>query len=496
MIEALYIAVDLGASSGRVVLAGVAPGEWRLEEVRRFRYPATVSDGHLRWDLPHIFNEIKAGLGQAGQRARELGRRIQSIGIDSWGVDYGLIDGAGQLIENPICYRDERTQGVMDRVFERISRAELFARTGVQFQAFNTLFQVYTHVHDEGIPAAAEHLLLIPDLVNFFLTGRAVTEYTNATTTQMVRADGRSWDVETQATLGLPAHLLAEIVFAGTTLGPLTDPLAEELDLRGVKVVVPATHDTGSAVVGAPLEPGWAYISSGTWSLIGVELDQPLINDEVARQNFTNEGGAFDTVRFLKNVTGMWLLASCQREWGERGIDLDHERLLREVVTRKEPAALIFPDDPRFFNPSSMLEAIAGQLRETAQTMPDDPVMVTKAILDSLALRYAAVLKVIESLTGKRVEGLQIVGGGSLNDHLNQMTANAANLPVAAGPAEAAVTGNVLVQAIAAGRFASLGEARHHIAQNIPLKRFAPATSPALRDAQGRYAEIEARFVN
>lgn len=496
MLEALYIAVDLGASSGRVVLAGAAPGEMMKEEVRRFRYPATEADGHLRWDFPHLFNEIKAGLLQAGVRARALGRRIQSIGIDSWGVDYGLIDASGMLVENPVCYRDERTQGVMDRVFERIPRAELFARTGIQFQPFNTLFQLYTQAHDEGIPAAAERLLLIPDLVNFFLTGRMVTEYTNATTTQMVRAESRTWDAETLAALELPAGLLTEIVFAGTTLGPLTDPIADELDLRGVTVVAPATHDTGSAVVGAPLEPGWAYISSGTWSLIGVELDRPLINDQVARHNFTNEGGAFDTVRFLKNVTGMWILASCQREWNERGIELDHEQLLREVATCEEPVALIFPDDPRFFNPASMLDAIADQLCETAQTASGDPVTITKAILDSLGFRYASVLKAIESLTGESIKGLQIVGGGSLNDHLNQMTANAANLPVAAGPAEAAVTGNILVQAIAANRFASLAEARRHVAQNIPLKRFTPAMSPGLLAAQRRYAEIEARFVN
>jgi rhamnulokinase len=496
MDASLYIAVDLGAGSGRVFLAGLAPGEFLLEEVRRFHYPASESAGHLRWNLPEIFSEIKTGLRQAGERARELGRRVQSIGVDSWGVDYGLIDGAGVLLENPVCYRDERTADVMEQVFNRVSREEIFARTGIQFLDFNTLFQLYAHAR-AGFPEAATRLLLIPDLINFFLTGRAVTEYTNATTTQMVNARTGTWDRELIELLDLPSHLLTEIVPAGTTLGQLKPALADELGLEGACVVVPATHDTGSAVAGAPLEDGWAYISSGTWSLVGVELDSVLINPLVAQHNFTNEGGAFGTIRFLKNVMGLWIFESCRREWKERGLDVRYETLLTEATALEDSPALIFADDKRFFNPQSMLQAMAEHLAEGGQkSVPPNPPVMAKVILDSLALRYASVLRTIESLTGRKISGVQIGGGGSRNDYLNQATANATGLTVLAGPVEATVMGNVLVQSVAGGRFASLASARRYVAQNVRLKKFSPARLPAWEEAARNYAAIEARYVD
>ncbi|HEX8142422.1 MAG TPA: rhamnulokinase family protein [Pyrinomonadaceae bacterium] len=496
MEDSLYIAVDLGAGSGRVFLAGAATGELLLEEVRRFRYPASESRGHLRWRLPKIFDEIKAGVRQAVERARELGRPIQSIGVDSWGVDYGLIDAAGVLIENPVCYRDERTKDAMEQVFRRVPREEIFERTGIQFLVFNTLFQLYAHVQ-EGFPKAAERLLLIPDLINFFLTGRAVTEYTNATTTQMVNAGTGTWDRELIERLGLPLNLLTEIVPAGTSLGPLKPALADQLGLdASVSVVLPATHDTGSAVAGAPLEEGWAYISSGTWSLVGVERRDVLINSAIAHHNFTNEGGAFGTIRFLKNVMGLWVFESCRREWRKQGLDVDYENLLPQAGALSESPALIFPDDKRFFNPPSMLEAMKEQIAESGQAVSDEPPSMAKAILDSLALRYASVLRTIESLTGGKKGGVQIGGGGSQNDYLNQATANATGLTVLAGPVEATVIGNVLVQAVSSGRFASLAEARRHVGQNVKLKKFIPARTPAWEEAARRYESLEARFVN
>src|SRR5262245_7970056 len=284
MNDSLYIAVDLGAGSGRVFLVGVAPGELLIEEAYRFHYPPARRQGHLRWDLHGVFADIKAGLFVAGERARRFKRAGVSVGGERWGVGYGLIDADGNLVEDPICYRDERTAGVMEQVFELTPRAEIFARTGIQFLAFNTLFQLFAHARS-GIPSSAAKMLLIPDLINFLLTGRAVTEYTNATTTQMIDAETGAWDYPLIERLGLPAQLMAEIVPAGSDLGPLKPELAEELNLKGASVVAPATHDTGSAVAGAPLEDGWAYISSGTWSLLGVELNQTLINPEVARHN-------------------------------------------------------------------------------------------------------------------------------------------------------------------------------------------------------------------
>jgi rhamnulokinase len=335
---------------------------------------------------------------------------------------------------------------------------------------------------------------LIPDLINFLLTGRTVTEYTNATTTQMIDAESGAWDRPLIESLGLPARLLAEIVPAGADLGPLRPELAEEFNLKGARVVAPATHDTGSAVAGAPLEDGWAYISSGTWSLVGVELNRALINHEVARHNFTNEGGAFGTIRFLKNVMGLWILESCRREWRERGLEVDYDVLLARASARRGPTALIYPDDERLFNPPIMIEAIARQLAETGQAVEDDPAALTATILDSLALRYASIIRAIETLTGKPVNGAQIVGGGSQNQYLNQAAANASQKVVLAGPAEATAIGNALVQAVAAGRFATLAEARRHVAANISPRRFEARSSAEWEEKARRYAEIEAQL--
>lgn len=494
MRESLYIAVDLGAGSGRVFLAGFAPDELLLEETRRFHYPPMRSEGHIRWDFKKIFDEIKIGLREAGQRARELRRSVRSIGIDSWAVDYGLIDSEGHLIENPVCYRDERTQSAMEKVFASVARREIFERTGIQFQAFNTLFQLFAH-QKAGVPAAARRLLLIPDLINFFLTGRAVAEYTNATTTQMVSAKTGTWDVELLNVLGLPTELFSEIVPAGAELGMLNPAVANELGLSEARVVATATHDTASAVAGAPIEEGWAYISSGTWSLVGVERQSALINAEVARHNFTNEGGAFGTIRFLKNVMGLWILESCRKEWKERGLGVDYENLIGQAED-DEPRGLIFPDDPRFFNPPSMIDAIAEQMAESGQQVVTDPSKMAKVILNSLALRYASVIRAIESLTGKKINGTQIVGGGSRNEYLNQMTATATGLPVLAGPAEATVVGNALVQAIAEGRFDRLESARRHVASNAQVKKFVPRPSLVWEEAALRYAAIEARYLS
>jgi rhamnulokinase len=496
MDDSLYIAVDLGAGSGRVFLCGVAEGELLLEEVRRFKYPPREEAGRLRWPFADILGEIKAGLREAGARARRLGRQVRSVGVDSWAVDYGLVDAGGSLIENPVCYRDARTRGVMDEVFEVVPRGELFARTGVQFLELNTLYQLRAHAR-EGFPRGAARLLLIPDLINFMLTGRAACEYTNATTTQLVGARTGEWDEELIGRLGLPGHLLPEIVPAGTDIGPLAPEIDEELGLEGVRVVAPATHDTGSAVAGAPLGEGWAYISSGTWSLVGVERDGPLVSPEVARHNFTNEGGAFGTVRFLKNVMGLWVFESCRAEWAARGVGVGYDELLGRVGDIKGHQGFIFPDDPRLFNPPSMLEAVAAQLKETGQRVPfEDPAALTKVILDSLAFRYASVLGTIEELTGSNVKGVQIIGGGSRNDYLNQATADATGKPVLAGPVEATVTGNVLVQAVSAGRFASLAEGRRHVAENVSPRRFEPRSGARVETAVRRYVEVESHYLN
>lgn len=491
MVSPLYIAVDLGAGSGRVFIAGVDPDELLLEEIHRFQYPPVEKNGHLRWDFVRILTEINTGLRKAGQRSREVDRPIRSIGVDTWAVDYGLVDAGGDLIADPICYRDDRTLGVMERGFSIVPREKIFEKTGIQFQNFNTIYQLCTE--SENLKNASS-LYLLPDLINYFLTGRSVCEYTNATTTQLVNAVTRNWDVELQKDLGLPTTLFRCIVEAGEDLGELKPEIQAETGVGNIRVIAPATHDTASAVAGAPIGRGEAYISSGTWSLIGVELNNAVINADVSRQNFTNEGGAYGTVRFLKNVMGLWIFESCRREWSGNGIAADYDQLLSGVEAVKGFKAFIFPDDKRFLNPPNMLEALASQISDSGQTFDSDPVSVSKIIFDSLAFRYASVLRSVESLTRDKLERIQILGGGGKNSYLSQMTANASGLPVRAGLTEATVLGNVLVQAITAGRFNSLAEARQHVADNIVLREFTPHRSAELTDAARRYAEIEARF--
>ncbi|MEP6789608.1 MAG: FGGY-family carbohydrate kinase, partial [Acidobacteriota bacterium] len=336
----------------------------------------------------------------------------------------------------------------------------------------------------------------LPDLINFFLTGKAAAEYTNATTTQMVNAATGTWDADLLERLKLPARILPSIIPPGTDLGKLRRESAVDLELPDVRVIASATHDTASAVAGAPLEENSAYISSGTWSLIGIENSEPLINDEVARQNFTNEGGAYGTFRFLKNVMGLWIFESCRKEWKASGADVGYEELLSDVLGATGFKTFIFPDDPRFLNPPSMTEAIVTQLRETRQEFEMSPAAISKVIFDSLAFRYASVLRSIESLAGIKLENVHILGGGGRNGYLNQMTANASGLKIRAGLTEATVVGNVLVQAITARRFSSLAEARQHVSDNFEFENFVPQRSPELDEAAVRYAEIETRFVN
>ncbi|MCD9185324.1 MAG: rhamnulokinase [Pyrinomonadaceae bacterium] len=491
MVNELFIAVDLGAGSGRVFLCDFGE-KFLLEEIHRFQYPPIEENGHLRWDFAKIFSEIKFGLQYAGKRAKELGKKIYSIGVDSWAVDYGLVDKSGTLLANPICYRDSRTNSAMQKVFEIIPKAEIFQKTGIQFLPFNTIFQFFSE--DETLQKA-DKLLLLPDLVNYFLTEKQVAEYTNATTTQFLNAESKTWDFELLERLHLPTEILPEIVETGTDLGFLKTGIARELKLENVRVVAPATHDTGSAIIGAPLEKNRAYISSGTWSLVGIEIDKPLINKQVARFNFTNEGGAFNTIRFLKNVMGLWIFESCRKEWEKNGVKTDYENLLAEVGKIEEFCGFIFPDDTRFLNPVSMLKEIENQLKETGQEIQKNPVFISKIILDSLAFRYASVLEIIGELSGKNIEGVLIVGGGGKNNYLNQMTANACATAVKAGLTEATVTGNALVQAISAGRFSDLDEARKYVSENVELRSFVPIFDDKITDAKRRYSEIEKKFI-
>jgi rhamnulokinase len=484
-----FLAVDLGAGSGRALLARFdGPGP-PLAEVHRFHYRPERRDGHLRWDLAHIVHEIREALREAGRLASGSGERLASVGVCSWGVDYGLLDAAGRLIGDPICYRDTRTEGAIASVTRRVPRDEIFERTGIQFLPFNTLYQLDAHVR-EGLPSAAARLLLIPDLCHHALAGSACSEYTNASTTQMLSLATRDWDRELLERLGLPAALLPPIVLPATDVGPLEPSLAAFPGLGSTRVVVPATHDTASAVVGTPLEPGWAYISSGTWSLVGVERAGALTGPAPARANFTNEGGAFGTVRLLKNVMGLWILDECRKEWAAAGADLSAAELAGGAAALDAPIVLVDPDDARLLAPDSMLAALRAALADSGHRVPDQPAALAKVILDSLASRYAQVVDTIEELTGDPVLGIHIVGGGSQNDYLNQATADASNRPVRVGPVEATALGNAIVQAIAAGRFRDLVDARRHVAGALSCRTFQPRESSPWRHVRHRPAVV------
>jgi rhamnulokinase len=484
----LHLAVDLGAGSGRVMLGGLGEDGLRLQEIHRFTYPPAERHGHLRWDVDHIWASIKVGLQAAPAAAKELGAEIASVGVDSWGVDYGLVDAAGALVEEPVCYRDPKRTALMAEVLERVPRDRMFAHTGIQFLPFNTVYQLYAHAK-EGIPSDAATLLMMPDLFHARLADTAKGEYTNATTTQLLDPHTGQWDDDLFRSLGLPRELMPELAQPGDSLGVLRPALQAELGLPPLSVIAPATHDTGSAVAGTPLRAGWAYISSGTWSLVGVERPEALINPEVARASFTNEGGAFGTIRFLKNVMGLWILESCRREWTEKGLVSDYSALLQAAAAFDRPQGVVFPDAPRFFNPPSMRAAVRDALVESGQPAPEDPARLTRVILDSLALRYASVLASIERLTGASIPGVHVVGGGSLNEYLNQATADATGKPVLAGPVEATAVGNVLVQAIASGAAASLDEARNGLARRMDLREFGP------RPAMGVSAPLGERYL-
>jgi rhamnulokinase len=484
--SSLHLALDLGAGSGRAFLGEVGPDRLALQEVHRFHYEPRPDAGRLRWDLRALGDGLRHGLPLAVTAARARGGRLASVGVDSWGVDYVLLDAEGRLLEDAVCYRDSRTAGLMEEAEALAPREEVYRRTGIQFLPFNTLYQLLAH-RRAGIPPQAHRLLLMPDFCHHLLCGSQASERTNASTTQMLNAETGAWDQALLARFDLPVALLPEVVPAGTRLGGLRADLAPAAG--EVSVVAPATHDTGSAVAGTPLQPGWGYISSGTWSLVGVERATPLLTDAAREANVTNEAGAYGTFRLLKNVMGLWLLERCRKEW--RAADLD--ALLGAVADVPGFVGFVFPDHPRFFNPPHMTRELRGALAESGQVPHEDPVLLAKVILDSLALRYADVVRALERLTGEGVAGLHVVGGGSRNDYLNQATAEATGRPVRAGPVEATVCGNLLVQAVAHGTLASLAEGRAVLARAHPISTFEPRHPSAWREAAERYHALSGR---
>lgn len=464
-----YLAFDFGAESGRAVLARLQSGILTTEEIHRFPNEPVEHGGALRWDAPRLWLEVRKALSKLGEI------ELAGIGVDAWGVDYALLGESGQLLENPYHYRDRRTEGVMEQVLEKVDRKEIYTATGIQFMPINTLYQLFAaRTRTPRLLEAARHLLTIPDLFNYWLSGTAVCEFTNATTTQMADPMKRTWATALMQRLELPTRLLAPIVEPGSIIGTLLPGIADHSCLEGTTVIAPACHDTGSAVAAISAREGTAFLSSGTWSLLGTELDSPVITADALRLNFTNEGGVCGTTRLLKNVMGLWMLQGCRQSWTAQGISLDYRELI-ELATRASSFCHLFdPDDESFLRPPDMLKAIDMFCTRTQQPVPREAGAYVRAVLESLAFKYRLVLRNLEHVSGTRIEQIRIIGGGSKNRLLNQLTADATGRRVLAGPAEATALGNIAVQILATGGTTSLAEVRAIVDRSFPTEVFEP----------------------
>ena len=464
-----YLAFDFGAESGRAVLAYLQSGILTTEEVHRFPNEPVEYGGSLYWDVARLWLEMRKALARLGEV------ELAGIGVDAWGVDYALLGEGGELLENPYHYRDRRTEGVMEEVVAKVGREKIYDATGIQFMPINTLYQLYAaRRRTPKVLEAAKCLLTIPDLFHYWLTGNAVCEFTNASTTQMVDPIQRCWATELMQRLELPAHLPAPIVEPGSILGTLLPDVADHASLRGTPVIAPACHDTGSAVAAISAREDTAFLSSGTWSLLGMELDSPVITPEALRCNFTNEGGVNGTTRLLKNIMGLWMLQGCRHTWKAQGHSYDYRELM-ELASREEPFRhLVDPDDESFLRPPDMLAAIDNFCLRTSQPAPKEPGAYVRTVLQSLAFKYRLVLRNLEQVSGKRITQIRIIGGGSKNRLLNQLTADATGRRVLAGPCEATALGNVAIQILAAGEAASLSEVRAIVERSFPTEIFDP----------------------
>jgi rhamnulokinase len=466
------LAFDLGAESGRGLVGAFDGERLGLDVVHRFANGAVQTLDTLHWDVLRLWSEMLAGLRKAGAEHRDLA----SVGIDTWGVDFALLGRGGALLGNPRHYRDPHTEGTMEAAFELVPRAEIFRQTGIQFMRFNSLFQLLALKRDRSpLLDAAETMLFIPDLFHYWLTGIKANEYTDASTSQLIDAHTRGWSIDLVRRFGFPDRILGTLVPPGTVLGPLRPSVATQVGVAGVPVIAPATHDTAAAVAAVPASgDSWAYISSGTWSLMGVETRQPLTDDRALRVNFTNEGGVGGTIRLLKNIMGLWLVQECRRAWQHAGKDYSYEELMRRAESARPFLSVVDPDDATFLLPASMPAAIADCCRKTRQEVPEEPGAVVRCALEALALRYRYVLERLEELVGKRLGAIHVVGGGSQNTLLCQLTADACNRPVVAGPVEATAIGNVLVQMIGLRMIGSLAEGRAIVRRSFDVKTYEP----------------------
>lgn len=492
MKEKVYLAADLGAESGRVI-AGLWNGKTiRLEEIHRFpNGPVALADT-LRWDVLRLWAEIQNGLALA---SKKFGKKIVSVGADTWGVDFVLLSKKNEILGQPYHYRDARNNGMMERAFKKVPRAEIFAQTGLQFMPFNTLYQLLAvRKNTPELFETAQSLLLMPDFFHWCLCGSRVVEFTNGSTTQCMHPLKRNWATGLLKQFGLPTGIFPKVVPPGTNLGALRASVAERTGLAGVEVVAPPTHDTASAVAGVPTantgRPNWAYISSGTWSLMGVEVNKASLSDRTLELDLTNEGGLDGTYRLLKNIMGLWLVQQCKRAFDARGGTYEYADLAKLAAQAPALRSIVNPDDPRFLNPPDMPKAIQDFCKETKQPVPKTEGELVRCAYESLALKYRQVLGCLEELTGHQIEVIHIVGGGSKSQILDQFAADACQRPVVTGPVEATAMGNLLVQVRADGELDTLADMRSVIRKSSEAARFEPGPGAPWEEAYGRFQAL------
>ncbi|HEY7308465.1 MAG TPA: rhamnulokinase family protein [Gemmataceae bacterium] len=489
-----FLAFDLGAESGRGIVGLFDGRKLELEIINRFPNGGVRTLDSLHWDVLHLHHSMLETL----RLAAAVHGSIDALGVDTWGVDFALLGRGGVLLGNPRHYRDPHTETIMEEAFLRVPRLDIFRGTGIQFMRFNTLFQLLAMRRDRSpLLEMAVSLLFMPDLFHYFFTGIKVNEYTDASTSQMLDPRTRSWAYGLIQAFGMPVEILGTLVQPGTVLGPLRPSVVAETGINAAPVIAPASHDTASAIAAVPASSSssWAYISSGTWSLMGVELKQPLLSDAALEANFTNEGGVSGTTRFLKNIMGLWLVQECRRAWERAGTACSYDDLIRQAEAAKPFASLVDPDDPSFILPANMPKALGDFCRRNGQPMPEGVGGTVRCALESLALCYRWVLERLEALTGKQVDVIHIVGGGSQNALLNQFTADACNRPVLAGPVEATAIGNVLVQALGVGVLGSLADAREVVRRSFEVHTFTPRQPDAWEDAYERFRGLRSARV-
>ena len=480
-----FLALDLGAESGRAILGKFDGQRIRLSDVHRFpNGPVYLPDG-MHWDVLRLWTEIKQGMVLI---ARELGGDLAGVGLDTWGVDYGLLDRDGALVSNPYHYRDGRTDRMLEEAFRRVPREEIFEQTGIQFLTLNSLYQLLSMAVSRS-PAleVAETFLTMPDLFNYWLTGEKACEFSNATTTQCYDPRKADWARPMLERLGIPTHIFPQVVQPGTVLEVLSPSVAEEVGLGNVPVIAPACHDTGSAVAAVPAEgSGFAWISSGTWSIMGAELPEPVINEKSLAFNFTNEGGVCSTFRFSRNIMGLWLVQECRRTWARQGREYSYDDLTQMAAAAKPHQAVVDPDDAEFLKPGDMPARIQAHCQTTNQPVPQDKGAIIRCALEGVALKYRWVLERVEEMLERRLEPLHIVGGGTQNRLLSQLTADAIGRQVITGPIEATATGNIIMQAMALGHLASLDEGRQVVRNSFDVTTFEPVSRAGWDDAYAR----------